>query len=111
MPRNKEVTTSKEFSKIVFSKSDRIQVWGAVARFAVEPPEQFSRQQIIDSTEGNSTTVTAEFEVLKRLGMISYANCEGYSGNTTHWFVRTDSPAWGIVEAAVDAVDTLFPEE
>jgi len=106
--------TREEFTKKIFGRADRLTIWGTIKALRIKPPKPFFSNQIAHELDISTATVHNEIIVLQRLGMIEpYAEAPEYPnrGQKPAWYVRTSSPAWRIVGAAINAEDILFPKE
>lgn len=110
--------TRGECVKNLFGSTHRLDIWSEVVRFAIEPPERFFAKQIADNVFQSvpPSNVNAEMRRLQDLGMITPTGENDYHESQTHglppvWYVRTDSPLWEIVVAAIEAVGEIYPTE
>lgn len=112
-----EYSTRERFVKEIFGHTHKVDVWGAMLLYTVEPPEIFTipevAQVLKDDRSIAQPVVYAEFRSLRELGMVERAS-EELTQNAyvdQNWFVRTDSPLWRVAEVAVEVVGIIFPPE
>lgn len=89
-----------EFMKAVFGNKDRIDVWHTISQFPIEPPMPFLQKDIRDMTGLEPRVIHQHVHALHKLGAIQETSEPQYSGR---FFVRTESPVWDIVAAAIEA--------
>lgn len=101
----------QEFSKSFFGGMHRLDIMSTIATKRVEPPEAFFLKGVQEELGFGSSaagSVQRELKKLAALGMIRELPNEH---TFTVEYVRTDSPAWAIVNTATDAVDGMFPSD
>jgi|SRR3989344_1029060 len=104
-----------EYIKAIFGNTHRLDIWARIARFSIDPLERFYASELKPDLERTAGVMLhGEIQNLQRLGMIELSSEGGYhegqiGGQAPKWFVRTDSPAWQIVETALHVVELEFP--
>ena len=104
-------TELSKLSKRVFGRSHRLDVWSRVLDFTTEPPETFRSHELQEELHlrgiGRNTT-HQEIHILQELGMITLAP-EQVHGSV--YYMRSDSPGWDMVSAAVRMATGTSGEE
>jgi len=101
-----------ESLRVIFGSKHRLDIWGAVLDYAIDPPEQFIGLDVyrkLRSQEGNriaQSLVWREVQNLEMLGMIERV----VPKHPAIYYQRVESPGWQIATAALQAVTAWFPE-
>lgn len=109
MPFYRELTSRQEFSKRLFGRADRLEVWEAV--LALDSPEF----QIVDlqtrlkEESGIPETCTgSEIRVMRDVGMVGMMPRTPESPYPLSY--RIDgSPLWEVAALAIQTLDKMFP--
>lgn len=96
---------------LIGASPHKVRLWGILLGYKTDPPEEFTHRELIQKLEdesapkrGGSNTVQHEMHRLWKLGMLA-------RGSEVDRSIRTDSPDWRILEAAVESIHEQFPEE
>lgn len=99
-----------EFLKAVFGNKYRLDIWAAIGRYSIDPPEPFFYKQIkndIEEAQVPTAVTWKEMQTLSGLGSIERVpEAEGVAV----MYHRLESPVWEIVQVAFEAVSAEFSE-
>jgi len=101
-----------ESLRVIFGSKHRLDIWGAILDYAIDPPELFIGLGVymkLRSQEGNriaQSLVWKEVQNLEVLGMIERVAPK----HPAIYYQRLDSPGWQIATAALQVVTAWFPE-
>jgi len=103
-----------DYIKKTFKRAHRLDIWGAVLEYEVEPQKTFTATEVLDKTLQRSqrphptlAMVCAELVELTELNMVERVFAERTKNIP---FARLDSLMWPVIAGAITAVGLMYPD-